>query len=417
MTAEVPSPLRSVLLYAHDTYGLGHLRRNLAIAAHLLDGCPGLRVVLMSGSPVAERFAIPRGLSLVRLPPVVKVGVEAYRARDGRLGLSLVRRLRSAIMVDVARRFRPDVFLVDHAPRGMKGELLPVFEELRTTSASTRIVLGLRDIVDDPGAVRSSWSDQGVYETLESVFDRILVYGSRELLDVADAYGLGPALRGKLCYCGYLAKGPLAAPRARSADPRLVLGTAGGGGDGVEVLSATLAACKSLGLASTVVTGPLMAGRDRRVLDAQASTDPRASVSEFVADMGAEMARAGAVVTMGGYNSLAEIVSIGVPAIVVPRLQPRREQLIRARVFARRGLVSVVEPGPLLAERLAAALTGVLATAREPARRPRAGVDVDGLSRVREALEAEGRAARLARGQAPSFEGRAGRESRAEVVA
>ena len=167
--------LRRVLLYAHDTYGLGHLRRNLAIAGRLLEHRPGLQVVLMTGSSVAERFPVPQGLALVRLPPVVKVGAEDYRPRDTRWDIELVRRARSAIMADAARRFRPDVFLVDHAPQGMKAELLPVYAALRSASPATRIVLGLRDVLDDAVSVQQTWSEQGAYETLETVFDRILV--------------------------------------------------------------------------------------------------------------------------------------------------------------------------------------------------------------------------------------------------
>ncbi|MHB8244184.1 MAG: glycosyltransferase family protein [Acidimicrobiales bacterium] len=387
--------MRSLLLYAHDTYGLGHLRRNLAIAGHLLSTSPGLQVVLMSGSPVAELFDIPRGLDIVRLPPVVKVGSEEYRPRDARYGMGLLRRIRSAVMTDVATRLKPDVFLVDHAPQGMRGELLPVFDALRTYSPATRLVLGLRDIVDDPAVVRQVWNDQGIYETLRTVFDRILVYGSPEILDVTAAYELDSDISEKITYCGYLARRCQGRPIAEETNDGYVLGTAGGGGDGAEILSATLSACASIGIRSHIVTGPLMAAEERQMLAQQAAADPLASVTDFVADMGAEMAHAGAVVSMGGYNSLTELVSLGIPTVVVPRLAPRVEQLIRARSFARRGVVSVVEPGPALDERLAAGLTEALAAGR---RKHGSSLDLDGLTRVRAALATEARLARRARG-------------------
>lgn len=381
-----PQPrAQTVLLYAHDTYGLGHLRRNLAIAGHLLAERPGTRVILMSGSPVAERFDLPEGLALVRLPPVVKVGPEEYRSRDPRWDLVLVRRARSAIMADVARRLRPDVFLVDHAPQGMRGELLPVFAALRAGSPATRIILGLRDVIDDPATVRRTWADQGVHETLETAFDRILVYGSADLFDVADAYDLSERVAAKVTYCGYVARPT--PPRSPGVPSNAsVLGTAGGGGDGVEVLWATLDASRALGVPSMVVTGPLMDPAGRRSVEARAALDPNAETVDFLADIGGTMAGAGAVVTMGGYNTLLEVLALGVPTVVVPRLQPRREQAIRAHLFAGRGLVRVVEPGPGLAERLRPALAAALAEER------RAGppaLDLDGLRRVAAALDAE----------------------------
>ena len=392
--------LHSVLLYAHDTYGLGHLRRNLAIASHLLEGRPGLRAVLMTGSPVAERFDLPAGLDLVRLPPVVKVGPEQYRPRDRRLDPELVRRVRGAIMADVARRFAPEVFLVDHAPQGMRGELLPVFSALRSASPSTRIVLGLRDVVDDSATVRRVWSEQDVYATLEERFDRVLVYGSAAVLDVAAEYRLSGAIAAKVTYCGYLARPVPPAtepePGSTKAEDALVLGTAGGGGDGADVLSATLNACAALGARGLVVTGPLMDASQRAALERQAAESPLLSVVEFHPALGTAMATASAVVTMGGYNTLCELVAIGVPTVVVPRQQPRREQAIRAELFARRGLVRVVEPGRDLAGRVAEALKASLGEGRRFAP---ACLDLGGLGRVGDVLDEEAVAARRSRGQ------------------
>lgn len=390
-----PTQLRRILLYSHDTYGLGHLRRNLAIARRLLAERKGLQAVLLTGSPVADRFDRPAGLDLVRLPSVVKVGAEQYQARDGRYQFDLVRRARSAIILETARRFLPDVFLVDHAPQGMKGELLPVLDGLRAASPSTRIVLGLRDVLDDPDTVRRSWQEQGTYETVAWAYDHVLVYGDAGLFDVVDAYGLPEAVAAKLTYCGYVCP---SASRAASGEPHgdepFVLGTAGGGGDGAQVLEATLEAAGRLGIRARIVTGPLMdEPARRRLVERAGRSGGRASVTELVPDLGALMSRAAAVVTMGGYNTLCELVASGSPAVVVPRVHPRREQAIRAQLFAGRGAVSVVAPGPGLDERLADALSAAL---RAGPRRGPAAIPLDGLQRVDAALEREARAVRSA---------------------
>src|SRR5207245_706272 len=67
-----------VLLYSHDTYGLGHLRRNTTIAHGLRQRAPQLHITLLTGSPVADQWPLPEGVSLVHLPPVVKVGPDEY---------------------------------------------------------------------------------------------------------------------------------------------------------------------------------------------------------------------------------------------------------------------------------------------------------------------------------------------------
>lgn len=379
--------LRRILLYSHDTYGLGHLRRNLAIAGHLLRTVDQLQIVLVSGSPVASRFTLPRGLQIVSLPPVVKVAPEAYDARNRQIGFGVVSRARAAIIADVARRFRPDVLLVDHAPLGMKGELLPTFETLRRNVPGARIVLGLRDVLDDPAHVRCAWAEEGILERIEQVYDRILVYGSQEIHDAAGAYGITGPARERVSYCGYISRVderpvPIRRPLAPSS-PRYVLGTAGGGEDGFEVLTATLHAAAALDLDALIVAGPLMHpdGRERLVADA-ARTGGRVKVVDFVPDMDATMAGASAIVTMGGYNTLCEAVASGAPTVVIPRTWPRREQAIRARLFEERGLVRVVDPGEDLPGRLVHQLRAALADHR----RPTPGIDLHGARRVREAL-------------------------------
>ncbi len=386
--------LRRILLYSHDTYGLGHLRRNLAIAGHLLRTIDQLQVVLVSGSPVASRFSLPRGLQIVSLPPVVKVAPEAYNARDNEIGFGVVSRARAAIIADVARRFRPDVLLVDHAPLGMKGELLPTFETLRRDVPGARIVLGLRDVLDDPDDVRRAWDAEGILARIEQVYDRILVYGSPDILDAASAYGIVGSARERVSYCGYISRvdeRPLAFPRpVAPSGARYVLGTAGGGEDGFEALLATVQAATALDLDALIVAGPLMhrEGRERLVADA-AKAGGRVQVVDFVPDMDEAMAGASAIVTMGGYNTLCEAVASGVPTVVIPRTWPRREQAIRARLFEERGLVRVVEPGDDLAGRLAPRLREALGDRR----RLVPGIDLHGARRVREALLGEAAAA------------------------
>ncbi len=388
---------RRIMLYSHDTYGLGHLRRNLRIATHLLRSAPELQVVLVSGSPVAGYFPAPPGLSVVKLPSVRKVGADQYRPLNGRIDISLVRRARTAIMVDVVRRFRPDVLLVDHSPAGMNGELLDVFATVRDHSPATRVVLGLRDILDDPQTVVRTWTDQDVYRLLGEVYDHVVVYGSRDIFDVGHHYRLPARVANRLLYAGYIAPG--AGPDRGDAggsrpDGPYLLATAGGGGDGVAVLTAAMEAGATLGMATKVVTGPLIDDDAFASLQARAEQSSGVELVRFHPQMQPAMAAASAIITMGGYNSLCEAISAGVPTVVVPRSQPRLEQTIRAGLFSDRGLVSMVAAGPDLATRLARA---VLAGASRPGA---ASLDFGGLDRLASFLLAgrSGQAAAARRG-------------------
>lgn len=377
--------LSRVLLYSHDTYGLGHLRRNLVLARQLLMSPAPPQVVLATGSPVIDRVPLPPGLACVSLPPVIKKGADRYDSLDPSLDISLVRRARSAVLSDVVARWRPDVLLVDHAPHGMKGELLPVFDTLRRRSPRTKVVLGLRDILDDPERVVAAWRGDGVVETLERVYDAVLVYGERSVFDLARLYRLPPSVAAGLEYCGYVAGPPSAgpiAPPGLGPGTEYVLGTVGGGGDGVDLLVATAKAAAAAGLAAVLCTGPLMPDADRAHLGEAVGGPPGVVVVEHLADLAGVAAGARCVVSRGGYNSLCELVGLGVPAVVVPRSTPRVEQVLRAEAFAHRGLVRVVEERDDLAGSLAQAVMDATAGAM----RPHEQLCLDGAARAVDAV-------------------------------
>jgi predicted glycosyltransferase len=92
-------------------------------------------------------------------------------------------------------------------------------------------------------------------------------------------------------------------------------------------------------------------------------------------------------VCMGGYNTLAEAVSRGTRTVCVPRVVPRTEQLIRAKAFARLGLLRYVHPDELTPDRLRAEVDGVLGRSREElAETARTRLGFDGAARAAEHL-------------------------------
>ena len=176
---------------------------------------------------------------------------------------------------------------------------------------------------------------------------------------------------------------PQQGPATREPVTRPYLfGTIGGGGDGAEVLAATARAAGAIGADAVLCTGPLMNPDDRRWLAEAIGPAPGITVIEHVDDIGSMAAGAECVVSRGGYNTLCELVSLEVPLVVVPRVWPRREQLLRATAFAARGLLTVVHPAdPELADRVEQAVKD--AAGRPQDRRP---LDLGGAPRVVEAL-------------------------------
>ncbi len=362
-----PSAIK-VCIYSHDTFGLGHLRRNLAIAEQLLRSEHRFEVWLLTGSPVIRQWNLPEGLHVQPLPPVVKTGADRYASRVPGQMFGLTKGYREALIVRLLQEQRPDVFLVDHAPAGMNGELLSALALIRNEMPHTRTILGLRDILDGPAAVRKAWGEQEIQELIEHAYDDVLIYGSEGLFDVVEAYGLGPDIARRTKYCGYIvgrgrwemltarSGGSVCWDRRRAGDLPVVLVTAGGGGDGYFLMDAYLQCLvrqPSNRFHSVIVTGPLMPPELAARLAALAA--PRADVQlvAYTTDLMPSVRAASLVVSMAGYNTSVELLAARKNAIVVPRSVPREEQRLRASMLSALGLVRCAEATDDLADRLA----------------------------------------------------------------
>ncbi len=363
--------LRTLLLYAQDNKGLGHITRTLTIARHLLARHPNCVAYIATKSPLAG-FTLPERCDFIKLPILLYPPpcTSQWTADQQNAAKQHLRKVRGQMLCDAVLGLAPDLVLVDHEPLGSKGEFREGLRALKADRPTTRFVCGLRDIQDDAVRIRALWQEVGVYDALENLYDGIAVYGSPNLYDVAAAYAIPPSVQSKLHYCGYIVRDPPAfdagALRQRHGLPDngpVVLAAVGSGSDGYPVLEAARAAVERLearfpGLHAVLVTGPFMPADKQARLQAQATATCR--VLSW-ADNFELMAAADAVVSMGGYNSVCEALVQARPLVIVPRAtQKKVEQRIRAETLAARGLARWVHPNELTGESLAEALEWAL---------------------------------------------------------
>lgn len=371
---------KRILIYSHDTYGLGHLRRSLLIAERL-SSVPDFRSVLIAtGSPRAQAFRLPQGCDTLKLPAVTKTAAGGYRSRTLRMPIGELSGLRAEMLRAAARSYRPDAILVDHAPAGMQGELRPLFDELRRWPRRPRLVLGLRDVIDDPERVRLQWDRVGAWNLLDELYDRVLVYGDPAVRTTAEDLDLPRRLPGRVAAVGYLGRAIARCPDP--ADP-FVLVTTGGGGDGHAVLRAYLSYLERLPgpapFRSVLVSGPFLSSRREREIVARArDVDHPVEVIPFTERFEDLLGRAAGVISMAGYNTVMELLSGRVPALLVPREAPRLEQRIRAERLA--ALTDVEwSPAEHLDERRIGRFVDRVLAGGHP---PRAALDMEGVART-----------------------------------
>jgi len=351
----MPAAPARLLAYSHDGYGLGHLRRNLRITAGLRHYRPDVEVLLATGARGAESLASAYGIACVQLPSVVKAAAGRYDpAEPGAPPINAVVARRSAILALAVTDFAPDVLLVDRHPRGLHRELEPALNVLRRRPLA-RAVLGLRDILDVPEVIAREWAEQELTAAIGAYYDAVLCYGDRQVYDLAAEYRLPGAVANRLRYTGYLtddlqAEGAAAIRQAHSGGARLAVCTLGGGQDAAGIARVFLDAMARLreqGWRGILITGPYMAASDVAALRGHPAAVADTAVIEMATDVPSYLAAADAVLCMGGYNTTCEVLALAVPAVVVPRVTPRLEQLMRSQRLADRGLLHWLHPDDL----------------------------------------------------------------------
>lgn len=334
-------------MHSHDSFGLGHLRRTLTLAEALTESRPGTNVLITTGSPCATQFDVPAGVEVVKLPSVTKDADGAYVPRSLNGGMASTNVLRRAILDQVFETFDPHLLVVDHQPTGLDDELLGVLRKCR--ERGVRTILGMRDVIDDPARVALEWSRPEVREALRELYDRVCVYGTPEVFDTRAEYPIPVEIRKRVEFAGYVVRRGERRSSGPSEQRPQVLVTLGGGEDGESRVLAYLEALAehSVRWDSTIVLGPLMHKNRARHVKRQARRLKNVRVRSFYADLPRLLSEADAVVSMAGYNTVAEILQARTPAVLLPRTYPRREQQIRARRLANLGLARTLEdPAP-----------------------------------------------------------------------
>ncbi len=337
---------RRILIYSHDSFGLGHLRRCRTIAHALVEADDELSVLILSGSPIIGSFDFRSRVDFVRVPGVIKLRNGEYTSLKLRIDVEEMLALRASIVEHTAKTFDPDLFLVDKEPLGLRGEAEPTLAMLRQRGVPC--ILGLRDVMDDPELLETEWERKRSVQALQKYYDEIWVYGLPQICEPLEGIELPDSVRKSLIYTGYLRRNPsraLGRMPLEKIDEPYVLVTVGGGGDGEEIIDWVLRAYESdpdIPFPALMVLGPFMASERQSEFLSRAAKLRKVEAITFDAHLEALLERAMGVVCMGGYNTFCELLSFDKRAVIIPRTRPRKEQYLRASRAQELGLVHML---------------------------------------------------------------------------
>jgi predicted glycosyltransferase len=368
-TSIVPSYLEfgglRALFITNECAGLGHLRRTINLARAVTENDPNATALIVTGSGALGSFVLPERVDTVKLPVFRREADGTLYAATLGVDMPRIESMRSEILLSAATAFDPDVVVVDKTPLGLRDELVPMLEQLRNRGRA-RIVLGLRNVEDDPERVRAAWAEADTLSAVQRYYDCAFVYGPANT--TADALSCldGVELPVPVTHVGFVGNKPATnPPDDLPADYLLV--TVGGGSDGQDTIEAVLDADQyaTLPFPVVVVTGPLMSAKSVARLAARCDGE-HVRLFDFRHDMANVLAGARAVVTMGGYNTISEVLQTGVPALVIPRVRPSEEQLIRANDLVALGLADMLHPDLISPERMWHSIQQTAARPRRP---------------------------------------------------
>lgn len=352
-----------IALYSPGIVGLGHLRRNLVISQVLAESKLQSVNFMVTEAREASVFvnSMPPGMDCVTLPGLSKSADGICKPRYLDVPLKDVISLRARTIRAALKEFKPDLFIVDNLPRGAYRELDLTLKQIKAVG-HTRCILGLRDVLDEPWSVHRDWLRWKYEEAIRDYYDAIWVYGDPAVYNMIDEYRFPPGIASKIRFCGYLDQRRRTELTGRDGiDPfetldlppgRLMLCLVGGGQDGEVLAEAFALAELPPDACGVIVTGPFMSAPAQERLAQAAAKNPRLRVVKFIIEPTRLVARADRVVGMGGYNTVCEVLSFGKRALIVPRIKPRREQIIRAERLRDLGLIDMLAIDELNPQRL-----------------------------------------------------------------
>lgn len=336
-----------ILLYSHDTFGLGHLRRSRTIAHALATRFENAEIAIITGSPFAGTFNFLDQIIYLQIPPVTKRSDGTYTSLEDGAGLDYTVNARASAIEDFIQEWHPDMLIVDKEPLGFRKELLNALEIAK--DRGTKTVLGLRDVLDAPDILKAEWDRKGIYDYINDLYDEIWVYGPESFYDPLQDLGLSKEVIDKVHYTGFLNRSHgsgFEVEIPKLPFEKYILVTAGGGGDGYELMRSTIKMVRQnpdSGDNFVMVLGPFMGTKEGEKLRNEAKDLSNLVMIGFDPDLEKYIADAEFVIGMCGYNTFCEVLTFDKHAVYVPRSVPRLEQRIRAYRSATMGWSSVLE--------------------------------------------------------------------------
>lgn len=358
---------KRLLFYCQHVLGMGHLIRSTEIVRSLARDFSVLFVV---GGEIPDGFRLPEGAEILQLPPLKTDSDFAnLQSCDSSYDLEQAKTTRSRLLLSAYDNFQPDILVTELFPFGRKQfsfELLPLLERAHAgeSSGRTLVVCSLRDIL----VARKDRQEyeQRVCKTVNRFYDLVLVHGDSRYQRLEETFLRAKDLRCPVVYTGYVVQeksevSVLAGlSPMESAKPVIVVSNGSGQApSGHELIESSLRAASllkdSIPHHFHIFAGPFIPESAYEKLEHLAEGLANVTLSRYTPSLPGYLKLAELSISMAGYNTVMDILSTGVRALVYPFAgSGEQEQTVRAAKMAQLGVLDVLSQQQLVPERLAA---------------------------------------------------------------
>jgi predicted glycosyltransferase len=373
-----------LLLWCQHSLGLGHLARSLLLIEALVRD---FQVTLLNGGRMPPGVHVPDGAQVINLPPLGLGAHSGLMSHDPSMSVEQATARRTEMILAAYARVRPDVVVLELYPFGRKAfepELLPLLELVHSQGANRpHVVCSLRDILIS-GRADQHRHDERVVRRANSVLDAIMVHADPAFARLEESFQPVTPLTVRVHYTGFVAPVPPVRPfPITSGGNRRLIVSSGGGMVGAPLVKAAVSAHRRLhaatGLTTTIVAGPFLPAPDWRWLRDQASRSLLLTAVRQVPDLAHEIGLSRVSLSQAGYNTTMDLLRAGTPAVVVPYGEGQEdEQRRRSLRLQDLGLLRVLAPEELTADRLIDEITVALQSTVLQSTPPEASLNLDG---------------------------------------
>lgn len=344
----------SIVIHCQYVYGIGHYVRAIELARGLSSR---FKVYFLNGGEVVPNFELPATVNVIQLPAIYKNETENHLTPvDPSQSLAQCFELRSNIIKQTLEVTKPAIVITEHFPFGLlfEKEVMELIHQAKRWNPTAKIVCSVRDIIESS---EGNKNDSYTCNLINKWYDMVLVHGDEKFAALSTSFPKIHEIKVPVVQTGYIAR-PIPTGKPNKKLP-IVLASIAGGRLGNELLDAMIDSHKIINerikYRLVLFSGAFQADvkKQRSKTSALGSDDIQFKIFDSQEYLKC-LSKASLVVSLGGYNSIIESVSVNKPLLVYNRdfAGNNKEQHLRIKLFEKTGHLDVITPEDLIKERL-----------------------------------------------------------------